>query len=128
MEKMIKCKRDRVNAWQKTYYAQNIKKYGKRITSRLAAYKNNAKRKGRTWDIPKDLFADLVTDNCFYCGATPETLHGMDRVHNEGGYTENNVVTCCTNCNAAKRVFSVGEFAIWLDRLYGHSNTWRNVQ
>ena len=50
---------------------------------------------------------------------TPESIHlgnstpkqiGIDRVDNTLGYTSNNVVSCCTECNFMKRTMNYQTF------------------
>jgi len=48
-------------------------------------------------------------ESCAYCGSTIETI-GLDRVDNDLGYEPNNVVGCCSYCNAFKSNGTVEEF------------------
>ena len=82
--------------------------------------KGNARRRNLEFSLPRALFDDLVTDNCFYCGAAPEPVNGIDRVDNARGYVEDNVVTACRWCNRAKDVRSRSEFEAWIQRAAGN--------
>ena len=96
------------------------------------SYKRNAKNKGRKFNIDEDDFRQLTSGDCFYCGSgTTNVLseapfngvypyNGLDRVNTAGGYTLDNVVSCCKHCNIAKRAMSQQEFARWASRLYNH--------
>mgnify|MGYP001557960139 CR=1 FL=1 len=79
--------------------------------------RGNAKARNLEFNLPRDLFNDLVTDNCFYCHVAPDPVHGLDRVNNNLGYTSNNVVTCCSWCNFSKRARSRAEFESWACRI-----------
>lgn len=72
------------------------------------------------WALPKDLCIDLITDNCFYCGAPAAPLNGIDRVDNGRGYEEDNVVTCCKRCNLAKHAFTRESFESWVIQAANH--------
>lgn len=64
---------------------------------------------------------------CFYCGLPPGALmvsgnsryiyNGIDRKHNEVGYTAENVVPCCKTCNRAKQAMPYEEFMAWIARI-----------
>jgi 5-methylcytosine-specific restriction endonuclease McrA len=71
----------------------------------------------------------LFQSVCFYCGTPPARslrvkhgwtdflYNGLDRLHNAEGYTPQNVVPACYQCNVAKGTASVGEFFEWARRL-----------
>lgn len=91
-------------------------------------YKNGAENRGLSFVLEKKFFKLLITQNCVYCGSSPSKVYqsldgtifkynGIDRVDNERGYEEDNIVTCCETCNRAKRNKSVKEFIEWLDTL-----------
>lgn len=99
----------------------------------LKSYKGNAKSRGYEFILSDIEFTKLIKDNCYYCNAIPpmkqlsrtnQTMHwtneyasnmkieahGIDRIDNNLGYTLNNCVTCCTQCNYMKRAYSQQEF------------------
>lgn len=98
----------------------------------LATYQRNALTRGLSWELSDDDFNRLTSQDCFYCGGAPSnvaqgktwngdfTYNGIDRVHNDLGYTLDNVVSACRLCNAAKRDLSYDEFTAWLGRLTAH--------
>jgi hypothetical protein len=77
-------------------------------------YTLDAKRKERPFTLSKDEFFALLARNCFYCDAVPANkakrnnpsnifiYNGIDRVDPSKGYTQDNVRTCCWNCNRMK--------------------------
>lgn len=92
-------------------------------------YRDSAKERGLEFNISKEKFRILTQKNCYYCNSEPENTkismynnghyvyNGLDRVNNNDGYNENNVLPCCKTCNFAKRGLSVGEFKLWIKRL-----------
>ena len=80
------------------------------------------------FSLNKEHFTKLITDNCFYCGLEPSTLkstvtynfyyNGIDRVDSNKGYTEDNCVTCCFNCNKAKWALTEKDFLNHIERIY----------
>lgn len=94
----------------------------------LGEYQRSAARRGYAWDLADEEFFQLVSLDCFYCGGLPSTVkrtgpyedfiyNGLDRMDNTLGYTVENVVTCCTICNLAKRDMPFDEFVAYLDRI-----------
>ena len=49
---------------------------------------------------------------CIYCGEIPEGMNGtLDRIDNNKGYIEDNIVPACLGCNRARHdYFTVEEF------------------
>lgn len=55
---------------------------------------------------------NLLAANCFYCGAPPRNrikrllftylYQGIDRLNNDKGYVDGNVLPCCGACNSIK--------------------------
>ena len=93
-------------------------------------YKRIAKRRGHTFDLTEKQFAELIKKDCHYCGAKPNNVakqkkcngtyiyNGLDRIDNTKGYTLDNVVPCCINCNMAKNTQIIEEFNEWIKRVY----------
>ena len=92
---------------------------------KLVTYRSVAKQYGHVWELPDALALDLMTDSCFYCGAVPSPVNGIDRVDNARGYEVNNVVTACRMCNVAKNKYSREAFETWVQRAAAHQSPWR---
>lgn len=87
-----------------------------------AVYKDGAAKRGLEFNISYDKFLEISKMNCHYCGSEPSNIcsakyrkdsfiyNGLDRVDNSVGYINDNIVTCCKNCNMMKSTKSVGEF------------------
>jgi len=69
---------------------------------RLDMYKRSATKKKVTFDLSKEDFDVLIKGNCTYCGRSPITWFGIDRVVPLLGYIPDNTVSCCFDCNVDK--------------------------
>jgi len=69
------------------------------------------------FELEKEAFEKLVFSECYYCGAPPKPVNGIDRVDNRLGYLSGNVVSCCRRCNRAKDDMTVEEFLGWVEKL-----------
>lgn len=95
-------------------------------------YKTNAKKRYVTWELVEPVAISLLKGDCHYCNAIPSNpisssrgdrtilVSGIDRVDNKLGYVVGNVVSCCKNCNLAKRDRYVEEFIAWAHRISAH--------
>lgn len=118
---------EKIARWKRQGY-QSHKEYigartkAKRSENRLlfawTEYRATAKQRGHTFNLPRELFEDLITDNCYYCHAAPSPINGIDRVDSSRGYEEDNVVTACRPCNTAKMQRSLNDFNSWIERLF----------
>lgn len=118
---------------------KNIKAKSETVFKNLyTRYKYNAKIRNYIFNIDYDVFKKLVIENCHYCNSEPvETLkskninksnevikhNGLDRVDNEKGYVELNVVPCCGICNIMKRNLGYEDFLSHIFKINKHSNT-----
>lgn len=89
------------------------------------AYRETAQHKKREFTLTRKQFRDLVKAPCHYCGRTEtKTMrrvnnfgnayeyrcNGVDRYDNDQGYTPENCVPCCEDCNRAKLQMSAEAF------------------
>lgn len=96
----------------------------------LIRMKIDAKRRGYKWKLTKNNVKHFTKQPCYYCGREPMQVYctkanngtyiynGIDRLDNNIGYLLENVVSCCMQCNYAKRLMSVSEFRDWIQRIY----------
>lgn len=85
-------------------------------------YRKNAEARGIEWALSDEQVKRLVLSDCYYCGTVPNRrvesswdvifVNGIDRVDNNNGYLESNCVSCCKDCNYAKRTMSAQEYII----------------
>jgi 5-methylcytosine-specific restriction endonuclease McrA len=85
-------------------------------------YRRGAKDRGFEFNLDRRHFEDLLIDNCFYCGAQPNPVNGIDRVDTHAGYVDDNVVTACAQCNRAKLDHSLESFLSWVQRAAAHQS------
>lgn len=91
-----------------------------RLVNKLRMYIVGANARGIPWALSDEDFARLAASPCFYCGTGgtpgPVTVDdwivatGVDRFHNDQGYTPENCVPCCTKCNTAKNTMTGEEY------------------
>ncbi len=94
-------------------------------------YRRNSIKKNKQFNLSIDQFKGLIYSNCHYCGSSPDSklrvinsdLHlGIDRIDSNNGYTMDNCVSCCSNCNYAKRTLSYKEFMLLIKSIYEKHN------
>lgn len=92
-----------------------------------------AKYRKIEFNLNFDLFVSLVIKQCFYCNSPASATfrkrkksmesilyNGLDRIDNNLGYIEGNVVSCCKQCNSAKNDMTIQEFQDWIQRVHSH--------
>lgn len=94
--------------------------------------RREASKRGLAWGLSKDDFLRMSKENCFYCGSEPVSKHrernfngaytynGIDRKENQIGYSLDNCVTCCAECNFAKGVLSSSQWISLCRRVAHH--------
>ena len=109
------------------------------FNSLLKIMKENAKRRQLEWSLSDEQVKKLIVQPCFYCGAPPRAhayfkklngdfpCNGLDRIDNNRGYIENNVVSCCKNCNRAKGTMSFSEYKQFINGVFKHLSNIESV-
>ncbi len=101
----------------------------------LKSYINGAVLRNYSFELTNEEFFWFTKQDCFYCGNPPVQpmtksspsyfgdylYNGIDRVENTIGYTFDNCVTCCTDCNMSKGKKSIEKFTEWIKRLVNHN-------
>lgn len=73
------------------------------------------------FDLSSDEFRTLTKGNCYYCDKIPAqkfgyklngqyTYNGIDRYDNSKGYSVDNCVSCCGDCNKSKGTQTADNF------------------
>lgn len=99
------------------------------LNALLYSYKRGAERRNLTFDLSREEFKKLVNSNCFYCGVEPNRIfsnrgngsivcNGIDRYLNEDGYTKENSVSCCKECNLSKNKRTAIDFLNHIQRIH----------
>lgn len=104
-------------------YKERQKEYNGSARGRFRAIVAQAKIRDIKFDISLDFFVkNIFKMPCRYCGIDNTT--GMDRVDNDFGYSEGNVVPCCLRCNTMKSDLSVGDFISMCTLIAGRATRW----
>lgn len=89
------------------------------LTYLLNTYQAAARKRDRAWKLTREEFKHLTSSACYYCNKPPNRkvspgrtsagrvnatyiYNGIDRVDSKGGYTTDNCVPCCAECNEIK--------------------------
>lgn len=116
--------RETILEWNKNYRVERpdemkakAKEYSRQYQNDpenlLKSYKTAATRRGLSFTISDQFAITLFYDACHYCHKTSEQnkrLMGIDRVNNDIGYELGNVLSCCKQCNRAKRDDTLADF------------------
>lgn len=97
-------------------------------------YKDNARIRNIEFSLSESKFFKTIDEPCYYCNALPvkyNNIHlskhptdgdflrnGIDRLDNNQGYTDENVVPCCKTCNYMKHTNSYEEFSNQIEKIY----------
>jgi hypothetical protein len=118
--------RDYVIEKNKTFYQDHkvrIRKYFKEyywtITSQYHQYKKSAKKRNLVFELTENDCLPYYNTKCYYCGGDIKGI-GIDRVDNKRGYTFDNIVPCCSNCNFMKHALSKDEFLQHIKNIIKH--------
>jgi len=83
-------------AYKRVLRQQNVP-YAIHTDSRRSDRKN-----GRDNDLTKEFIAAEITKGCSYCGET-EIRMTLDRIDNDKGHLQDNVVPACIRCNYTRK-------------------------
>jgi hypothetical protein len=102
-------------------YPESFKNYNPMYVS----YIHSADKKRLLFQINEELFDTITSNHCYICGklATIEHKNGLDRLNSSIGYIENNVYSCCGNCNYMKNNYTYKSFIDKCVMIYKSSNT-----
>jgi len=98
----------------------------------IRCYKISASKRGLIFNLSNNELLSLFKGNCFYCDTPPSNTtnrprtngafiyNGIDRVDNNKGYEDGNVVSCCKTCNMMKKTLSQTEFINHIESIHHH--------
>lgn len=129
-----KCRKDKLSAWAKDAKIKYKNPIEGKCSILCSNYRSRAKKKGLEFTLTFEQFMNMTTSNCHYCGLEPNKcrqdraksrmgisrvlFNGIDRIDSLGGYTLDNCVPCCEDCNKAKRNLSYDDFLSLVERIY----------
>jgi hypothetical protein len=106
----------------------------------FAIYNQRAKNANYKFTLSKKEFKKITQQSCYYCGSEPSSgkfrekyyngayiYNGIDRVDNTNGYTIDNVVPCCEQCNRMKHTYSQVEFLSQVEKIYKYTNSGKGI-
>jgi len=90
--------------WDRKHKKQvnrNQSKCDRKISTRFTSARYEATEFNRVWFITLEEYTRLLNEGCFYCGNDLLNLIGvgLDRIDNKEGYTNENTLPCCGQCN-----------------------------
>lgn len=98
----------------------------------LGEYRRGAEKRGLSFELTVTDVKSMIVSECWYCGSAPSRsvkstrplglYSGIDRKDNEVGYSLENCVPCCAQCNRAKNKFPASVFLSWVYRVYRYSS------
>ena len=106
----------------------------KKVALIKSEYTTRAVKKQIEMGLTHEDFKTLCSTNCYYCGISAKefrvtddkpkkglmrlNFNGLDRVNSKKGYTLDNVVPCCEDCNKAKRNLEQNDFLNLIKQIY----------
>lgn len=92
---------------------ENEEKRKTNIYCAYSYYRRTADIREYDFELSDDVFCNLVSDDCYYCGYyNNKYFNGIDRMDNAIGYTEKNSVSCCEMCNMMKNTLNEPTFIL----------------
>jgi hypothetical protein len=110
------------------------------IMDMYTMYKSSAKKRCLDFSLSLEVFIEITSSPCHYCGEPPSNLHysrhkrinadnlpyisnGIDRVDNNLGYADGNCVPCCAVDNQMKTNRSASFFVEHCRKVLEHSKS-----
>lgn len=90
------------------------------LNHRVATYRYGATRRSYSYKLLRQQAYDLFLSSCYYCGAQPSPMNGIDRFDNSKGYEIENCRPCCSPCNSLKGTMDGPEFVALVRRIHLH--------
>lgn len=143
---MKKHKTDKCFYCDNPNYIVNPKRVGKvhmsNIEDRMYSYykghvlSHNKTGKFKEFLLTQQEYSNLIHQNCYYCGQEPSAdnqwnksnkrqfdptivkINGIDRIDSNKGYTIDNCVPCCPQCNRMKLDYTTEQFLSKVKQIY----------
>lgn len=105
------------------------------VSTIMRKYKLDACKRNILFELSRDKFEKLLRSPCFYCGVIFSLItknghkldilnhNGIDRKDNTMGYTTENAVSCCKDCNTAKNKHTEQQFLSWAFSVFSHNKS-----
>jgi hypothetical protein len=98
------------------------KSHERLISLKFYDYRYRAKKRRLRFELTKEQFEKLVTQECSYCETLPGiNFNGVDRVDSNLGYVFSNCVSACKVCNRWKSDMALKQFVMFVKAIYEKS-------
>jgi hypothetical protein len=135
MKKSCGCLMIELSSQTKNFQRELLRPEIRGITNVYKNYQQGAKSRDIEFNLTLKDFEDNIFKNCHYCGREPQNVinmthgrqlkyNGLDRIENEVGYQNNNILPCCIICNRMKMDMGINEFSSYITALVRHTKTW----
>lgn len=96
--------------------------FGNHISVNYNVYRNRADGKKLVFDLNKPIFDVMTSKECYLCGKRTNEDHtnGIDRIDNSKGYTLDNCLPCCGDCNYLKNNYDISKLLCKLIDIYNN--------
>lgn len=89
-------------------------------------YTGSARRRGLSFMLSREVFREITSSACYYCGVPPSktetraavATYAYNGIDSTLGYVLDNCVPCCFPCNSAKGILSESDFFSLIQRIY----------
>ena len=107
LEQRRKRARERYHEGYKGTMLEKQRLYRQTMKGKYSYLKARSKSRNIEMLITENEYINIITEaTCFYCyGELPLSSYGLDRKDNDIGYTIENVVPCCKECNTSKNCY-----------------------
>lgn len=96
---------------------------------RYREYKRSAQKRHLNFTLTFQQCVKLFHSPCYYCNKTyTDRLMGIDRVNNNVGYEDTNVVPSCWQCNRMKHATSLYSFVTQCKRVATHQSQTKSTK
>jgi len=99
-----------------------------KIRAKIAAAQKTANKKHVYFQLSPQEFYEITLQPCYYCGIKPKPYGSVDRVCPKLGYTIDNCVSACVQCNRAKFAQTPEDLLVWVKKLISHQNKTKSIQ
>lgn len=92
--------------------------YTQSVPKRFVSYRRIAIARKVPFSLSVEELENLLSQTCDYCGGSVQM--GVRRINTKSGYTPENVVPCCHQCNMMQSVYPTREFLKKVKEIYNH--------
>lgn len=119
------CCKECKNSWKRNIYNKRDGANIKTLDARFSLGKYASRKRDHEWLLDLETYKKLLSGGCFYCNKEilSETGYSIDRKDSNIGYTIDNSVGCCGDCNIGKsNRFSSEEWIIAMQAIINYRN------